>query len=528
MHRCLFISEIVENICDHLGYLGPDLEGSRSLAALARTCRGFEGPALDHLWANQHDMWNLLRCMPPDLFAFKKHGSVLDVRLLRPIVATDWVRPLLYMRRIRHMLVFGNSSIPNILPALSASLPRDVGSAFPKLATVYWFHRKDFSCIQIFLSSRITSLSIFCELSTTDLSLLSTIPRTCPALKQLTVRHHGHTGPGRGSALSSCLRGLHSLESVDIQIPDMAVLNHLSQLRGLASLVADLPDNLSSSPPLPPLRFIGLESLVLGAEIEPVICFFRRCSGVTLKDITIDLHSCSTTAAIKRLHTALREGCSHASLSSLNIDNGESNPLPAEDAMTDMQSIRLLFCFANITSFSIASYVGFSITDDEMKELAHSWPQVRELQFQLAPSVEGTYPHPRLSLCCLRTLAEYCQALTELELTLDATFIPESDPNASSTTRRCSQSALSSLKIGKSPISESLSVARFISAIFPNVSQLGTDRSDCDNTDPEELEEYADAIAFHNMWMEVETQIPVLAAIREEGRSWALEELGTE
>ncbi|KAF8209650.1 hypothetical protein K438DRAFT_2012326 [Mycena galopus ATCC 62051] len=522
MHRCLLILEIVENICGNFRYISL---GLRSLAALARTCRSFQGPALDFLWAVQHEMWNLLRCMPLDLLAFEGRENALDVRLLRPIVATDWERPLVYMRRIRSMIIKPNAAIPNIFPALSTSFPRDVGSLFPKLTSLRWTHTKDLLCIRMLLSSQITSLYMSCNMSNADLSLFSTLPRRCPALKDFTVQCHGSSESSR-HAFSSCLRGLHSLESVNVHTPDVAALEHLSQLPRLTSLFTFLPDDLSSSPPFSPLPFVGLEILSFRyTEIEPVTYFFRRCSGASFKDIGISLSSCSTTAAIDMLHTALRDGCSHGSLSSLHIDNGEYDPPPGGDGMTNMKSLRLLFCFVNITSIYITSYVGFNIDNDGMKELALAWPRLEVLRFELGAD-NDTHPHPRLSLLSLRTFAEHCQTLTELELTIDATFIPNLDPNPSGRTRRVSQSTLCKLNVGKSLISESLSVARFISAIFPCVSELETDRTHADNNDPDELEERAEAIALHNIWMEVRAQLPVLIAIREEERSWAQEQLG--
>jgi hypothetical protein len=77
MHRALEILEIIEMICGHLPqpsanpYLRldeHDLPMARSLAALARTSKNFQNPALDALWRVQHTLLNLLKCMPSDLW----------------------------------------------------------------------------------------------------------------------------------------------------------------------------------------------------------------------------------------------------------------------------------------------------------------------------------------------------------------------------------------------------------------------------------------------------------------------------
>ncbi|KAF7358881.1 F-box domain-containing protein [Mycena sanguinolenta] len=452
-------------------------------------------------------MANLMHCMPPDLFEFGDNGAI---RLLRPILAADWERPLVYMRRIRQLHC--QVPMPAAVSALFTSFPGDAGSLLPKLTSLRWrdsWRGGESPSIQMLLSPKLTSLSISAPLPN---AMLSAIPRTCPTLKDLDVYFLDIVYGVDRSALSTCLRDLHSLESVQIVVPDLAALEHLGQLPGLESLTARLPDDLSLRL-VAPLRFIALRSLALRSNIEPVTDFFQRCSGVPLENIVIELDLSPTAAAIDRLHTALREGCSHTSLLSLDISI-QDDDLPATgDAYTiNVQSFRILFCFVNITSIRITSCVGFSIDDQGLKEVVLIWPQIRELRLSLTPWYTDLQLRPKLSLRCLSILAEHCRALTDLEIMLDATVVPEPDPN-----------------LGNPPMtSPALCVARYISAIFPSVSKLTTYRTDCDNDDPDELEVHAEAIAHHRLWMEVAEQLPILTAIRNEERLWAQVELGTQ
>ncbi|KAJ6491992.1 hypothetical protein C8R45DRAFT_867506 [Mycena sanguinolenta] len=523
MHHCLSILEIFENICEHANGA---TKAQTTLAALSRTCRSFHDPALNCLWAVQTDgMVNLMHCMPPDLLEFLDNG---EIRLLRPILAADWDRPLVHMRRIREMHCY----LP--MPGVSefcAAFPDDTGTLFPKLTSLHWgnsWRREDSPSpsMEMMLSPRLTSLSLSALFSNTSISV---IPRTCPTLKNLDVYYAEFADDRGGPVLSSCIRDLHSLECVEITVPDLPSLEHLGQLPGLTSLTAKLPDDL----PLrlvAPLRFIALRSLVLRYKIEPVTDFFQRCSGVPLEDIAVDLDPCPTTAAIDKLWTALREGCSHSSLLSLAIDIEDYDPPETGDAyMINVQSFRILFCFVNLTSVSIASSVGFDVDDQDMKELVLAWPQIEVLRLQLTPWHTQLRQEPELSLRCLGVLAEQCQSLTDLEITLDATFIPEPDPKVR--TRPVSQSALRNLGVGKSPIvPPTLHVTRFISAIFPSVSELTTYRSRpyCQNDDPEELENFAESIGYHRLWMEVDEQLPILTAIRNEEQLWAQAQLGAQ
>ncbi|KAJ7840654.1 hypothetical protein B0H13DRAFT_1565214, partial [Mycena leptocephala] len=61
----LQIAEIVRMIVSHL----EPTADARELAALARTCMIFHGPALDSLWRHQRTIVNLIKCMPDDLWS---------------------------------------------------------------------------------------------------------------------------------------------------------------------------------------------------------------------------------------------------------------------------------------------------------------------------------------------------------------------------------------------------------------------------------------------------------------------------
>ncbi|KAJ7824275.1 hypothetical protein B0H13DRAFT_1539709, partial [Mycena leptocephala] len=72
MHHCLTVPEIVDMICFHLDPRLSEnarLDTPRNLGMVARTCRFFQGPALDHLWSSASLGTVLVRCMPSDLWA---------------------------------------------------------------------------------------------------------------------------------------------------------------------------------------------------------------------------------------------------------------------------------------------------------------------------------------------------------------------------------------------------------------------------------------------------------------------------
>ncbi|KAJ6491971.1 hypothetical protein C8R45DRAFT_190055 [Mycena sanguinolenta] len=507
MHHCLSILELIENICDHLQ--GDD-DGPGTLAALARTCRSFHDPALNHLWAVQDDgLVNLMRCMPPDLFEFNNGVP----RLLRPILASDWERPLVYMRRIRSLsdLSLGERPMFEIFGALVASLPGDVASLFPKLTSLTWREPSgadDSSWKRPLLSPRLTSLSISSDSMKTLLPAIN-IPRSCPTLKKLTLSSYPMDAETL-SAFSSCLRNLFTLESVDVEIPDMATLQHLSQLESLTSLTIVFPGDFVLLPGAS-LPFIALNRLDIKYEVAQVIDFFESCSEAPLKDIDMRLFTCPSTTVIDRLHAALRDGCSHSALSSLNIEIDENYRLEPESDLMTVHSLRILFCFTNVTSVRITS-LGFDMDDQGMKELARAWPQLRVLGLGFAGMNDDTELQPRFSLRSLSVLAQHCPALAELNLTLDATVVPEPDPTI------VPQLALRYFGVGRSPITSTSLVAEFISALFPSLAQIRTFGDGFIDDADSPLDLQPEDTAYHHLWTEVAAQIPIIAATREAGQ----------
>lgn len=75
VHQCLLVPEILGLVCEVIredcimGLLNQRLA---TLAALARTCRAFEGPALDFLWRDISGLRPLRCIMPSDLFKMEE------------------------------------------------------------------------------------------------------------------------------------------------------------------------------------------------------------------------------------------------------------------------------------------------------------------------------------------------------------------------------------------------------------------------------------------------------------------------
>ncbi|KAK7020359.1 hypothetical protein R3P38DRAFT_3272166 [Favolaschia claudopus] len=521
MHRCLAIPEILQLISESLR----DDYGRRnlpSLAVLAQTCRSFSPVALAQLWGILSGLDPILHCMPLDLFSRRGKDSW---KLQRPIRASDWERPLVYMGLIKDLTIGPSPTVPQIFPALHASLPAEVETCFPRLTRVQWYDDLESVSMRLTLSPRLTQVFMFIGTSHTNFSCLSSIPRLCPGLQEVSLRCQVPDGP----SISDFLCRLHSLQRLMyVDIPDIQTLQHLSRLPSLMSMEISLPKILPTTPS--PLSFIPLKKLIIwDSGVEGTVNFFTLCTMASLQDLNIPLETRTNIVAIDRLHTALRKSCSHESLKTFSVDYSETDPSELEEppntCMIPLHSIQLLFCFANLTTVSITSHLGFHLNDEELKTVAVAWPCLQVLHLrcgELAP-----YDKPGLSLHSLSTLAKYCVSLKTLTLSLDATSVPDL-PSITTAHQPTPQLALRHLDVDRSPISApSIYVARFLFSFFPNLTTIRTARTFLDNDEPDEPEETIQAIVYYDRWLEVWLQLPVLKAVREEGWAKAQAELGT-
>ncbi|KAJ7218183.1 hypothetical protein C8J57DRAFT_1732272 [Mycena rebaudengoi] len=529
MHRCLQILEMVEMVCFQFDpYPSRDV---KDLASLARTCTIFQGPALDVLWKVQRTLMNLVRCMPTDLFDVQLHAELFGTRkrlqFRRPILATDWERPLLYAHRVKCFTsypasfgIFERVELPeNIFQALNLCVPSD--HIFPNLEVLRWCSiPSDFPYIRLFLAPKITTVDIVCP-SSWHLSILSTVGSKYHTLKNISVHiakdmYTLESEPpvlndSDISSLSTFVCGLKSAESLSLSALDQKALQHIGRFPTLTVLCLRTLFAFSS-PRIPDcVMFAGLRTCDLKyVEVGPTTQLLEMCSRIPLEELSVEFKSCSRTVATDRFYAALAAGCSHSTLASLSLRNDEENlPGVGQNAyMITSNALRTLLCFRNLKSVSITSPFGFDLDDAALSQIARAWPNIESLDLCSIFPGPAAPPRPSITLQCLHSFAQHCPYLKGLTLALNAFIIPPRE------TRRVFQKELMTLDVGYSPISSSLSVSRFISTIFPNLRYISTSRDGRDDDDDVDIAE----IQCHNRWKEVKEQIPVLAEIREEGR----------
>lgn len=92
MHRCLKIPEILYLICnsfqlsERYWYYEPSL----TVHSLALVCRSFSEVALVVLWHTQNNLYNLVKCLPPDLW-LEEYDDSDNCNIWKNIVRLFWL-----------------------------------------------------------------------------------------------------------------------------------------------------------------------------------------------------------------------------------------------------------------------------------------------------------------------------------------------------------------------------------------------------------------------------------------------------
>ncbi|KAJ6535748.1 hypothetical protein B0H19DRAFT_1271469 [Mycena capillaripes] len=366
---------------------------------------------------------------------------------------------------------------------------------FPNLVHLHWHNHPetDFHHITSFLSRKILHIA-FTYSSASHLSVLSTLPHKCPALTSVVIRGSGLPFP---ASVCVFLGGLPCLQRLEIPALEVASLEQIGRLESLKWLVLyNLPLQLPISAIHGPL-FLNLHDLSLeSVTFETTTQFFGICTDATLRPVTVPVSLVS-----------LDLGPKGSPISQTIRQNIRSYVI-------NTATLRILFCFGNLTNVRIQS-PGFDLDDATILEMAHSWPRLLALKLVTHQSIIK----PRVTLQGLRFLARHCSHLESLHMTFDASTIPDT---ADSAEGHISQTSLVFLHVADSPIVAPLPVARFLSGIFPSLTSISVSvsvsvsgllfgpASDSDDISP-----------FQSQWKDVQSHIPLMLAVREEGRIWA-------
>ncbi|KAJ7187270.1 hypothetical protein C8R46DRAFT_1184920 [Mycena filopes] len=544
MHRALAILEITENICEELNEVFSD-RSPADLAALARTCKIFEDPALDVLWRKQDTLDNILKCLPPKSWdeapAPRGRGARGTFRIARVLRAVDWERPFNYARRVRDLHLSDESSDGGPFPTeevLEAiELHFAPGFLCPNLRSIDWQPDSlSFPYIRLFLGPRITRVDLDVPPNPANIPVLSTLAIPYHQLKTLRVCSSTDDTSFLRRASATIALKLAQIESLDLDTLDRAALEHLSAVPALKCLdlriveprdlgpPLSLTNDRSRNPTFPALRDVDF----FASSVQFGIEFANMLSACSLNSFQLGTDVLASNATIGEFFCALTAGVIHPTFTSIRISEIDSglSPTPPASTMSEYviggPTLALLFCFNNLTDVELRTSAGFDIDDTTAGDMARAWPNIKRLELA---SCTDMHHLSSLTLLGLRYFGIHCPDLISLKITFNASAVPPFD---NSPETRISHGRLLSLDVAASPISDPAAVGRFVSALFPNLIEIGTlhewDWEDPDDQD--DTEEMAARRAYLHKWKQVETLIPMVSAVRAEERRWARMEIG--
>ncbi|KAF8137589.1 hypothetical protein EV363DRAFT_1254472 [Boletus edulis] len=528
MHRCLNIVEVLRAIFREVHHQS---RGSATLARLARTCRAFNGVALDVLWATLDSFVYLIQCLPRDLWKIEPADRKLTFQ--RPMSLRDWEIFFRYSSRIRNLF---QSVGPEILTQCSSlgddvifalSNPPTYGPLIPYLRKLYWDkpNRKYASLLRLLLTPSLVTLSLsFCTLRSPEVSILTSIGTVCPSLKTLCITSHrsyANILDAKGEKiLSEALLYLHSLESLSCPALDEAAIVHLSHLPFLADLSMELQLDFQLEkvwPYIAPPAFASINSLMLHANALSMLTSLLEPMRFKPTTVAFVVASTPTPDALRLFFLALASACGSERLSRVSLTTCSERQRGAPPQQVTLSTFQSLLAFPNIHAFEFDVPCDVALDDNAITMLTKHWSGLAILSIN---AKSGWGITSRVTHQGLMTLLSRCPTLTEFALAIDFSDIdgphvemPESRPGEGVANTKCLIA-----NFVTSAIMFPITIAAFLSDVCPEVEAVKSEwhhgilwtEVDLDEVD-----------TYRERWEEVENLLPAFSAVRKQCMEWA-------
>ncbi|KAH7915566.1 hypothetical protein BJ138DRAFT_1077244 [Hygrophoropsis aurantiaca] len=495
MHPCLSVQELLSIIFAHL-----KLGSKNTLVALARTCKTFQEPALNELYAEVEGFDCFLQCLPRTLWVI----NLGKLNFTRPMDPRDWCTLQNYARRVQTLCY---DSRHYYAPCIEEEVFRSLcfcptSALFPKIQKVVWEHAPDYSTHFI----RFIIGPIVNYVSTTFNPLLmhsyASLGIMCPNITSFHL-HARRFSKDIPSLPSNLLHMWKRLENVSIAQPSLSNLQHLASLKSLKTLSIswNFPPKKMTKQDFGENTFSQLRHLSIHSYKSLAICsnLLESMSETAISPNTLELRAEEVVDdySFSRLISLLTEKCSHQDMHSITI---RANTKKDGSHIVNLPAFRPLLSFKNLTHFSVRCPDTFDLNDQGLKEIATAWPHLEVLDMASSWVWDR---RPRITLPGLIPLLAHCPHLHTLSLGIDATrpittFVRPG--NGVCNTLICS------LRLGGSPIRHPLDVAAFLSNIMPCVREI--------INDPQ-----GGVDKYYKRWCAVAKAVPAFASVRKEERT---------
>ncbi|KAK7065123.1 hypothetical protein R3P38DRAFT_2757688 [Favolaschia claudopus] len=338
----------------------------------------------------------------------------------------------------------------------------------PNLQSLSWMAstRKNFPDIDLFLGPRVTSIAlVFPGFDEQYLAVLKTISNSRPNLTSIQISFHREDplSPNIQSSFSNFVCCFQSLNSLILHTAtDAGSIIHLGRIPSLERLVLSPADNSSSlaqspeSELFPNLRVFGCTGQSHNLEYLTGLARSWAQSPLRWFDVDIALDTPPPSSSFEALFCALSEHCSHEAFRELSLCISV-HPHPALDPTCRAfgRVLAPLLPFFALEDVYIIFPDGYRFSDEDILGLASSWPKLKRL---LLLHSSHCSPWQNIAPIWIPTLI----------LNFDATSIPALDGEIV-----IQSDALMVLNVECCLIRNAEEVARFISSLFPKVSEFG-------------------------------------------------------
>ncbi|KAF5373247.1 hypothetical protein D9615_007435 [Tricholomella constricta] len=486
MQRALLIDEIIRHI-----FQGSLEDGLGTLNALARSCRAWEGPALDYLWTRLFSIAPLLHLIPS--VQLVNGIYVLEQTNISP----DLTRFHLYARRVKYIAHRQNVKVH---PAILSLLTTENGALAHPVALLPSLRSAQISTSNCDIIQACLSLSD--KLANLDLDLgfksrgshtsnehirqyLQEVVRIAPDLQRLSIR--GSITQNLLGLVTS-MRNLHTLSLRLGSSLTMEVLLAVATFPNLSELELHAghldADDLSDALRIQDLPvFPSLKILRMRAHTPVLELIINNIPADTLHTLRVEAEDPSgVSVAWSNIFKAICYKAAntlqnltlehHIELDDVDIESAPSadtlgpspgasktnTPIPFDDLKT-LRSLRHLRHVVFDTTLPPA------VSDEEMTTLVTAWPELRHLDIGTTlPSGQAKLP-TFLSLNALATRAPKLEALV---MSADISGI-ESATILAAVPR---QHALMRLTLACTSTSDPEQVARYLHRLFPSLIEV--------------------------------------------------------
>lgn len=510
MHNCLMVQELLSEIFQHIfsdPYSGYRTEADRSnlyhdrtalgtLAGLARTCKTFHEPALNHLWRALPSLIPLVQCLPPDAWTISE--STLSIT--RSIEASDFKRILFYSPRVR---VIGQEYSTSLEYWDTETLRMDT-----QVLPVIWSRKPNPGPL-------LPHLLDFC-LSSSDFVDAAIYPRLIVGPKLHSVRIEAHLEQTPWDNITAVLNEVvPQLTSFIIFAEDLdegfkilegsqKALKLFPSFHGLENLgisrIPLTPQALTLVTELPNLRMLEIAITDRALQIFTLSQASKDKGFLALSNLRV--YSKSLTACQMLLEQVkskslyglevFRRGHHQWDLKSFfrflcDRDLGQkmlllgvSQSRPCMDVIRHEEVFHLrsdtfepLASFGELVDVQIDPCSSIGLTDASLLKMAKSWPTLYRLSFYEATMDE----EPKTTFFGFQSLIAHCPLLTYLTLRINAKTIPSFS--------QCGGDypvgkTLQNVHMCTSPIVNAEAVAAHLTLLLPALERLSYGWIDCD------------------------------------------------